>query len=144
MAYQAIPRNSPDWTPDTADQLNVIIDRVEKKINEYPNVTREHWYNDTRYVSVSITGEGCSIRENSSMHYGQIYFLNFSCWITEGFSGRLGDAAISSSPSPVWLAGRSDTGLKVPVYIEQGEVWIPLKYRGKPGVVSVYGVIVAA
>lgn len=144
MAYQAIPRDSPDWTPDVADQLNVVIDRVERLINDYPNVTREHYYDNTKFLPVSITGEGCSIRVNASLHYGQVYVINFTFWLAEGFKGQLGSIAMSSSPSPAWIAARSGSGFKVPLYIEKGEMFIPMEYQGEAGVASVYGIIIGA
>lgn len=144
MAYQAIPRNSPDWTPEVADQLNVVVDRVERLINNYPNTTREHYYDDTKMLPVSITGDGCSIRTNASLHYGQVYVINFTFWMTEGFQGRLGSVAMSSSPSPVWLSARSSSGFKIPVFIDKGEMFIPMKYNGRPGVAQVYGIVIGA
>lgn len=144
MAYQAIPRDSPDWTPDVADQLNVVIDRVERLINDYPNVMREHYYDNTKFLPVSITGEGCSIRVNASLHYGQVYVINFTFWLAEGFKGQLGSIAMSSSPSPAWIAARSGSGFKVPIYIDKGEMFIPMEYRGGAGVASVYGIIIGA
>lgn len=144
MAYQAIPRDSPDWKPEVADQLNVVIDRVERLINNYPNVTREHYYDNTKFLPVSITGEGCSIRTNASLHYGQVYVINFTFWLAEGFKGQLGSIAMSSSPSPAWIAARSGSGFKVPLYIEKGEMFIPMEYRGGGNVASAYGVIIGA
>ena len=144
MAYQAIPRDSPDWKPEVADQLNVVIDRVERLINNYPNVTREHYYDNTKFLPVSITGEGCSIRINASLHYGQVYVVNFTFWLAEGFKGQLGSIAMSSSPSPAWIAARSGSGFKVPLYIEKGEMFIPMEYRGEGGVASAYGIIIGA
>ena len=144
MAYQAIPRDSPDWKPEVADQLNVVIDRIERLINNYPNVTREHYYDNTKFLPVSITGEGCSIRTNASLHYGQVYIINFTFWLAEGFKGQLGSIAMSSSPSPAWIAARSGSGFKVPLYIEKGEMFISMEYRGGGGVASAYGVIIGA
>lgn len=144
MAYQAIPRDSPDWKPEVADQLNVVIDRVERLINNYPNVTREHYYDNTKFLPVSITGEGCSIRTNASLHYGQVYVINFTFWLAEGFKGQLGSIAMSSSPSPAWIAARSGSGFKVSLYIDKGEMFIPTEYRGGGGVASVYGIIIGA
>lgn len=144
MAYQAIPRDSPDWKPEVADQLNVVIDRVERLINNYPNVTREHYYDNTKFLPVSITGEGCSIRTNTSLHYGQVYVINFTFWLAEGFKGQLGSIAMSSSPSPTWIAARSGSGFKVPLYIDKGEMFIPMEYRGRGGVASAYGIIIGA
>lgn len=144
MAYQAIPRDSPDWKPEVADQLNVVIDRVERLINNYPNVTREHYYDNTKFLPVSITGEGCSIRTNASLHYGQVYVINFTFWLAEGFKGQLGSIAMSSSPSPAWIAARSGSGFKVSLYIDRGEMFIPTEYRGGGGVASAYGVIIGA
>lgn len=142
MAYQAIPRDSPDWKPEVADQLNVVIDRVERLINNYPNVTREHYYDNTKFLPVSITGEGCSIRTNASLHYGQVYVINFTFWLAEGFKGQLGSIAMSSSPSPAWIAARSGSGFKVSLYIDKGEMFIPTEYRGGGGVASAYGIII--
>lgn len=142
MAYQAIPRDSPDWKPEVADQLNVVIDRVERLINNYPNVTREHYYDNTKFLPVSITGEGCSIRTNASLHYGQVYVINFTFWLAEGFKGQLGSIAMSSSPSPAWIAARSGIGFKVSLYIDKGEMFIPTEYRGGGGVASAYGIII--
>lgn len=144
MAYQAIPRNSPDWTPEVADQLNVVIDRVERLINNYPNTTREHYYDDTKRLVVTITGEGCFLRENASLHYGQVYVINFTFWIAEGFKGSLGSVAMSSSPSPVWLAARSSTGFKIPIYIDKGKIYVPMEYDGKAGVTQAYGIVIGA
>lgn len=144
MAYQAIPRDSPDWKPEVADQLNVVIDRVERLINNYPNVTREHYYDNTKFLPVSITGEGCSIRTNASLHYGQVYVINFTFWLAEGFKGQLGSIAMSSSPSPAWIAARSGSGFKVPLYIDKGEMFIPTEYWGGGGVASAYGIIIGA
>ena len=127
MAYQAIPRDSPDWKPEVADQLNVVIDRIERLINNYPNVTREHYYDNTKFLPVSITGEGCSIRTNASLHYGQVYVINFTFWLAEGFRGQLGSIAMSSSPSPAWIAARSGSGFKVPLPASQ-EVSLLLRW----------------
>ena len=144
MAYQAIPRDSPNWIPDVADQLNVVIDRVERLINNYPNVTREYYYDNTNFLPVSITGEGCSIRTNASFHYGQVYVINFTFWIAEGFKGQLGNIAMSSNPSPAWITARVESGFKVPVYIDKGEMLVPMEYRGGAGIANVYGIIVGA
>ena len=73
MAYQVIPRNSGIFKPEACDQINQIVENIDKKIDNLEVPPLEYYFNRLPLINGSD-----GILYNQSFIIGNMYSLNFS------------------------------------------------------------------